>query len=289
MVDLSKHIIFVKNSDFIVNQVLQQLYSKGLDKKSLFKYDKKKSIKEFREDVFTLPMFGTSSVGIIEFEGEYTNEYFDDWIDKVPNHAYILFLFDRIPGRVTQKVKNNVTFRDQLSQAENEEVLNTFLVILGKKVSTSARKVLLNKMNEDPSKVLTILEKLASYTPHLWIEESLITSSFDETLSAFEGPLAFWKSKGLESVRILDKLEYASFRALFPRFLMTLIRFKLAEGKPIGEKMKIIKASPDVIRLYEGLVKQHTLIKLQAYFLYYTSALLKDKQEFLIYHLTKKF
>lgn len=286
MVDLSKHILFVKNSEFLLGQVLQQIYSKGLDKRSVYTKEKKESLQSFKEKVFTLPMFGHFSVGILTFEGDYSNDAFDAWIDRVPAHAYIIFLFDRLPGRISQKIKNSVSFRDSLDEAENAEILQNFLTILGKKVSTSARRILLNKMSEAPSKVLTILEKLSSYTPHLWIDENLIKNSFDEALSAFEGPLAFWKSKGLESVRILDKLEYPAFRSLYLRFMMTLIQFKLAEGKSIGEKMRIIHAAPETIRMYEDLVKPYTINKLQARFLYDAAALTKSKQEFLIHHLT---
>lgn len=287
--DFSKHIIFVKNSEFLVNYILNQLYSKGLDKKSVFVRGDKESAQTFKEKVYTLPMFGTYSVGIQDFTGDYSNDAFEDYIGKIPQHAYMVFKFDRLPGRISQKIRNNVYFRDVLDDSENANILQNFLVLVGKKVSINARKFLLNQMKEDPQKVLVILEKLVSVTPHLWIDEQAIIASFDESLSAFEGPMAFWKSKGLEAVRILRKLDYPAFRTLYSRFLMTLIRFKLAEGKPIGEKMRIIKASPDTIRRYEDLVKPYTLNNLQARFLYYTAALTKSEDEFLIYHLTAKF
>jgi hypothetical protein len=289
MVDLSHHIIFVKNSEFLKDQVLQRLYSKGLDKKCVFVKEKKESDKAFQEKVYTVPMFGPFSVGIIQFEDEYSNDAFDKWIDTVPEHAYLIFLFDRLPGRISTKVKMNVSFRDVLSEAENTEVLQNFLTIIGKKVSVSARKFLLRKMEEDPSKVLTILQKLASYTPHLFIDEAIITRSFEESLSAFEGPLAFWRSRGLEATRILNRLEYASFRSLYLRFLMILIQFKIAEGKSLGEKMMIIKAAPETIREFEDLVKPHTLRSLEARFLYYSAAFNEPKEVFIIKHLTAKF
>ena len=288
MIDLSHHIIFIKDSDFLVDQSLQYLYSKGLDSKCLYKKEPKEPDVSFREKVYTLPMFGPFAVGIIKWDKEYDNADFDVWIDTVPEHAYIFFRMEKLPGRITQKVKNNVTFRDSLSEAENTEVLQNFLTILGKKVSINARKFLLNRMQEDPAKVITILSKLASYTPHLFIDEDTIKKSFEETLDAFEGPMAFWKSKGLEAARILNKLDFPAFRTLFSRFLLVLIQFKIAEGKSVGEKMRILHAHPDVIRQYEDIVKPHTLKSLENKFLYYTEALSHGKDIFLIKHLTYK-
>ena len=265
------------------------LSSDGLQKSSVFVLEKGISEKKFYEDVYTVPLFGTKSLGIIQYDKEFESEFFEKKLDEVPKHAYLMFMMEKIPLRLTKRLKDNVYFRDIFSEEESREYLLKLLLALGKKVSTSAQSFLMTQMQQDPSQTINVLTKLASLTPHLYLDEQIIKNSFEHSLDAFRVPEMFFKSKGLEADRILNKTDFASFRTLFQNFILTLIRFKLAEKKSLGEKMRIIKASPDTIKKFEDLVRPVTLKSLENRFLFYSYWLDKGKDIFLIKFLTTKF
>lgn len=286
---MDKRIIFCKNSKFLQEYVISMLSSDGLQKSSVFVLEKGISEKKFYEDVYTVPLFGTKSLGIIQYDKEFESEFFEKKLDEVPKHAYLMFMMEKIPLRLTKRLKDNVYFRDIFSEEESREYLLKLLLALGKKVSTSAQSFLMTQMQQDPSQTINVLTKLASLTPHLYLDEQIIKNSFEHSLDAFRVPEMFFKSKGLEADRILNKTDFASFRTLFQNFILTLIRFKLAEKKSLGEKMRIIKASPDTIKKFEDLVRPVTLKSLENRFLFYSYWLDKGKDIFLIKFLTTKF
>lgn len=288
MFEVTHHILFLKKDEFIKDQLLQVLYRKGLDSSQVFTLEKKQSEKEFLENLYTKPLLGNYSVGFVEVTEDYDGDKYEKFIGQVPDHAFLVFMFDRLPSRVTAKVKNNIQFRDAFSEEENEAILNNFLTIVGKKVSVTARKFLIDRMGEDAAKTMAILSKLSALIPHLYLDETIIKNSFEEAVSNFQVPLMFFKSKGLEAVRILDKIEYAAFRPLYLNFLMNLIKFKLSENKSFSEKMRILKSSPTTIQRFVDLVKPHTIQSLEARFLYYSAAFRESKDIFLIKHLTYK-
>lgn len=286
---MDKRLIFCKNSKFLQEYVVAMLQSDGLQQSSVFTLNKGDKESKFFEDVYTVPLFGKKSLGIIKYDKEFDSTFFEAKLDEIPPHAHLMYLVDKIPLRLTKKLKENAYFRDIFSEEESREYLLKLLLALGKKVSTAAQAFLLVQMRQDPSQTINVLTKLASLTPHLYLDEKIIKNSFEHSLDSFRVPEMFFKSKGLEADRILQKTDFASFRTLFQNYILTLIRFKLAEKKSLGEKMRIIKASPDTIKKFEDTVKPLTLKSLEHRFLFYSSWLDKGKDIFLIKFLTTKF
>lgn len=290
MIDLSKHIIFCKKSKFLQELLIQQFVTQGMSGSDVHYMQKKQKETTFTEELFQKPLLGAYTLGIQDaLPGDYSNDAYSFYIDRFnqSSHAYLVFLFDRLPGRLSAKVKNGVAFRDDLTQDECEELLSNYLTILRKKVSSDARKFLLQQMQQNPEAVLPTLSKIAAYVPHLYLDAQIIRNSFDITISPFQTPELFLRSRGLQSSRILDKVEYEQFRPLFLQYLMHLIQFKIGEKLSIGEKMRIIKAHPQVIEKFTQTVKPYTLLTLQRMFLYYSAAARYDKDIFIIKHLTR--
>lgn len=284
MFNIDKNVCFTINNDFIVDKLLSKLYGRGVTAGEIERYDPSTNLNLFIENVFSAPLLGSYRVAILNLP-DATNEFFGKILDTVPETTILIFVFDRIPGRITKRMKTSITFRNRLNSDELSNLLSDYLIILGKKVSASTRNFLLVKMSTDLSKTFSILKKIANLTPHLFLDEKSIKKSFELTLSKYEVPEAFYKSKGLDCLIILNQVEFRVFRTLYRNFLFNLIQFKIAENRSTSEKFKIIKAHPDVIRKFEKMAKLTSLPELEARFVYFNFISGFSKEIFIIKHL----
>ena len=237
----------------------------------------------------SISLLGSLTASFIEVKEDELLQIAEDVIPKVADFAYLFFVCDKIPYRVNSKIKSSFQFRDSLDRDEINEILTNFLSLIGKKVSVTARNFLITKMEEDANNTIQILLKLSSIIPHLYLDETIIKNSFEEVITNFQTPLLFFKAKGLQAVKIIESSDYNSFRVLYLNFLMNLIKFKLAEDKSFGEKMRILKTSPATAQKFINLVHPYSLSSLEERFLFYYSALKYSQDIFIVKHLTKKW
>lgn len=289
MLQIDKHLIFIKKDQFLKEKYTELLIKKGLDKTSLIQQEKNESLNLLIERLNQRPLLGSLTAAFVEVKEDDLLETAESVIDRIADFAYLFFVCDRIPYRVNSKIKNAFQFRDALDEDEINEILTNFLSLIGKKVSVTARNFLVQKMSENANNTIQILLKLSSLIPHLYIDETIIKNSFEDVITNFQTPLLFFKAKGLQAVKIIENSDYSAFRTLYLNFLMNLIKFKLAEDKSFGEKMRILKSSPATAQKFIDLVHPYSLASLEERFLFYFTVLKQPQDIFIVKHLTKKW
>lgn len=284
-------VIFSLKERFYKDFVKAKIIAEGisLDNEIIYSKEQFSSMQLFIEELYTKPLLADSSIGIIDAdEYEISSEMVKELCNSIPSHAYIIFLYeDNFPVRLSNDLKTKVYIRSYLSEDEVTQLLSNLLISLNKKLSATAIKFVKEIMPRNPQEVIDTLTKLAVTSPYLYIDENLIKGSFSEQDDSFKLAEKLFVAKGLEASRLVEQSDFQELLPAFLRYISTLIQFKLAENKPVGEKMKIIRAHPEVIYKLSDLVTHYTLNNLRARFIFYSAAGRLGKERFLIKFLTK--